>query len=280
MTAEAQFVDASPADSLLGGCERVGRAANLGLIRQPDVVIAFVGMAFEARIAAGPGIRVFSRDSRRELEIAAAGAAHQGCRGIISFGVAGGLHAGLRPGQWVIASSVVDPQGAWATDQKWSKNLMNSVGGAFYAPVLGVDTPVAEPAKKRELHRATGAAAVDMESHVVARLAATHGLAFTALRVIVDPAHRLIPSAALVGMGKGARADSTAVVRDVIARPGQTSRLARIMLDAFIARAEMQRVRRLLGPHFGMSDLSRLGDSPLSDSALAAPAGASYRAPA
>jgi len=275
MTSEAQFVDASLADGLLGPCGDAGRAADLNLIREPHAVIVFVGMAFEARIAAGPGIRVFSRDTRRELETAAASAARQGCRGILSFGVAGGLHAGLRPGHWVIASSVVHPQGAWATDQKWSKNLLNAIDGAFYGPILGVDAPVADPAKKQELHRATGAAAVDMESHVVARLAAAHGLAFTALRVIVDPADRVIPSAALMGMGAGARADSIAVLRDVMARPAQASRLIRIMLDAFIARAAMQRVRRALGPHFALSDLSRLADSALPEAALVAPAVAS-----
>lgn len=275
MASEAQFIDVSLADGLLGASDDSGQAADLALTRDRRTVIVFVGMAFEARIAAGPGTLVFSRDARRDLEAAAASAARQGCRGMISFGVAGGLHAGLRPGDWVIASSVVETERAWATDQAWSRNLMNAIDGAFHAPVIGVDSPVAEPAQKRELHRTTGAAAVDMESHVVARLAAAHGLAFTALRVIVDPAHRAIPSAALMGMGTGARADSVAVLRDVIARPGQASRLVRIMLDAFIARSEMQRVRQLLGPHFGLADLSRLAESALPESGLVEPAIAS-----
>jgi adenosylhomocysteine nucleosidase len=280
MASEAHFVDLSVADGLLGSADVVGGAVDLAGSREHHTVIAFVGMAFEARIAAGPGILVFSRDARRELEIAAARAAREGCRGIISFGVAGGLHAGLRPGHWVVASSVVGPQGDWATDQKWSNNLMNAVDGMFYAPILGVDAPVAEPAKKRELHRATGAIAVDMESHVVARLAAAHGLAFAALRVIVDPAHRVIPNAALLGMGAGARADSIAVLRDLAARPAQASRLIRIMVDAFIARSEMQRVRRLLGPHFGFADLNRLAESALPEPGRVQSAIAPYRSPA
>jgi adenosylhomocysteine nucleosidase len=280
MASEAQFVDLSLADDLLGAAEDFGKVGDLTLNRDHHVVIAFVGMAFEARIAAGPGILVFSRDCRQELEAAAAVAARQGCRGMISFGVAGGLHAGLRPGDWVIASSVVDSERAWATDLAWSKTLVNAIGGALHAPVIGVDTPIAEPAKKRELHRTSGAAAVDMESHVVAQLAAAHGLAFTALRVIVDPAHRAIPNAALLGMGTGARADSVAVLRDVIARPAQASHLIRIMLDAFVARSEMQRVRRLLGPHFGLADPSRLVEAALPESGLAEPEMTPYRSPA
>jgi Phosphorylase superfamily len=129
-------------------------------------------------------------------------------------------------------------------------------GRAGYAPIIGVDAPIAEPAIKRELHRTTGAAAVDMESHVVARLAAANGLAFAAVRVIVDPAHRAIPPAALLGMAPDGRADIWAVLRNLMARPSQLSLLARIAVDAFAARAEMLRVRRLLGPHFGLADLT------------------------
>ena len=176
------------------------------LERSQRAVIAFVGMAFEARIAAGPGIHVFSRDARHELEAAAASASRHGYRGIISFGVAGGLADELRPGDWVVASAVAEAQGSNPTDAAWSQKLLNAIAGAHHAPVIGVDTPIADPAKKRELRRLTGAAAVDMESHIVARVAAAHGLAFTALRVIVDPAHRAIPRAALKGMGAGSAA--------------------------------------------------------------------------
>ena len=107
-------------------------------------------MAFEARIAAGPGTQVFSRDARRELAAAAANAARHGYRGIISFGVAGGLAPGLRAGDWVVASSVIEAQGPIATDGGWSRRLLDAIGDAHHAPILGVDTPVAEPITKRE----------------------------------------------------------------------------------------------------------------------------------
>jgi adenosylhomocysteine nucleosidase len=257
MASEAQFVGASLVETLLGDGEATGHALDLARPHHHRrTVIAFVGMAFEARIAAGPGVLVFSRDSRRELAAAAKNAARHGCRGIISFGVAGGLAADLRPGDWVVASSIVTSDATRATDAAWSGRLRDAIKGCRYAAIVGTDTPVADPAVKRSLHRTTGAAAVDMESHFVARVAAAHGLSFTALRVIVDPAERIIPPAALVGMGSGPRADSVAVLRELIARPSQLSKLIRISLDAFIARAEMQRVRQLLGPHFGLTDLA------------------------
>ncbi len=254
MTSEAQFVDAGLTESLIGLSGNAAQTADEALDSR-RLVIAFVGMAFEARIAAGPGVLVFARNARRELAATAANAARQGYRGLISFGVAGGLASHLRPGDWVVASSVVEARGPIPTDAVWSRRLLEAIGDAHHVPILGVDTPVAEPTTKRELHRTSGAAAVDMESHIAARLATAHGLAFTALRVIVDPVERTIPSSALVGMGADSRADTMAILRDLIAQPGQLPLLARVTWDALIARSAMQRVRRLLGPHFGLIDL-------------------------
>jgi adenosylhomocysteine nucleosidase len=283
MASEAHLAGATFAESLLADGTDPVQVVDTALQRHRSTVIAFVGMNFEAKIAAGPGVRVFSRNSRRELAIAARNAARQGYRGIISFGVAGGLVRGLGPGDWVIASAIVEAGTARSTDTVWSNRLRDAIGEASHAPIIGVDTPVAEPATKRELHRATGAAAVDMESHVVARLAEAHGLAFTALRVIVDPADRAIPPAALMGMGPDARADGAAVLRDLFARPSQLSLLLRVSMDAFIARSEMLRVRRLLGPHFALTDVSWQDvEQPIApeDDLVARSAVAPYRAPA
>ncbi len=256
MASEAQFVDATIAEGLLSDSEDSGRSAELVREHHRRIVIAFVGMAFEAKIAAGPGVLVFCRNARRELAKAAETAARQGYRGIISFGVAGGLASHLRAGDLVVASAVLEAETTRPTDKAWSNNLLEMIGGANYAPIVGVDAPIAEPAMKRDLHRTTGAAAVDMESHVVARLAAAHGLAFAAVRVVVDPAHRAVPQAALLGMGANGRADVAAVLRDLVMRPSQLSRLARVAVDALAARAELLRVRRLLGPHFGLVELA------------------------
>lgn len=258
MAFQWRCAEAPRADGLVNDANegaRIGPGAGLA-IDPHRIVIAFVGMAFEARIAAGPGVLVFCRNAQRELATAAESAARNGYRGIISFGVAGGLQSGLRAGDWVVASAVLESQAVRATDAAWSGRLLDVIGGASHAPIIGVDNPVAEPAMKRELHKTTGAAAVDMESHVVARLAAAYGLAFAAVRVIIDPAHRAVPPAALLGMAPDGRASIAAVLRGLIARPSQIPLLARIGVDAFAARGELRRVRRLLGPHFGFGDFN------------------------
>jgi adenosylhomocysteine nucleosidase len=258
VASQLHCIGATLAEGLVGDNHDGGhpaQVAGLAIEHHRHIVIAFVGMAFEAKIAAGPGVLVFCRNDRHALEAVAETASRQGYRGIISFGVAGGLASNLRAGDWVVASAVRESQTVRETDTAWSRRLLEVIGGASYAPIIGVDEPVAEPARKRELHRTTGAAAVDMESHVVARTAAAHGLAFAALRVIVDPAHRTIPPAALVGMAPDGRSDILAVLRDLAARPRQLTQLAQVAIDAFTARAELLRVRQLLGPHFGLVSL-------------------------
>jgi adenosylhomocysteine nucleosidase len=244
------FVDGLVADT--DDSPRVAEAAAVESHRR--LVIAFVGLDFEARIAAAPGVQVVCRTAGKELEEIADTAVRQGYRGLISFGVAGGLASHLRAGDWVVASSIREAQTVRATDAVWSRKLLGLINGAIHAPILGVDSPVAEPAKKRELYRATGAAVVDMESHVVARVADQHKLAFAALRVVVDPAHRTVPPAALINMRPDGRPNVPAMLRNIAARPSQLSRLARIAVDAFTARAAMNRVRRDIGPHFGLMD--------------------------
>jgi hypothetical protein len=132
-------------------------------------VIALVGLAFEARIAAGPGVLVVCRGRETaDLLRLAIGA---GCRSIISFGVAGGLAPDLLPGDCVVASAIVDYPAVRPTDPLWSRKLAEMVPDARHGPIVGVNSVVSDPADKRKLHAFTRAVAVDMESHLVARLA-------------------------------------------------------------------------------------------------------------
>jgi adenosylhomocysteine nucleosidase len=218
-------------------------------------VIALVGLAFEARIASGPGVVVVCRNTEREIASSIDHALKRGCRSIISFGVAGGLAPHLRPGNWVVASSIIDAQQSRPTDRAWSEKILAMIPGAEHRPIAGVDYAVAAPEAKRRMHAETGAATVDMESHLVARLAATHGLSFTAVRVVIDPAHRAIPNAALAGMRPDGGTSITAVIRELIAGPSQLSGLLRLAYDGYAARRALLRARRLLGPDFGRLSL-------------------------
>ena len=61
-------------------------------------MIVVVGMKFEARIAAGLGVPVICGGDGKKLSSLLTHAMAAGCGGLISFGVAGGLVPGLKPG--------------------------------------------------------------------------------------------------------------------------------------------------------------------------------------
>jgi hopanoid-associated phosphorylase len=224
-----------------------GNALGLTDLSQRSV-IALVGLSFEARIAAGPGVLVVCRGGEMpDLLRLAIGA---GCRGIISFGVAGALAPDLIPGDCIVASAIIDYPAARPTDLLWTRRLAEMIPDARRGPIMGVNSVVSDPADKHKLHAFTRAVAVDMESHLVARLADAHGLAFAAVRVIIDPAHRAVPPAALLAMAPGGGTDVSAMLWEILARPSQVSPLVRLAADAIAARAALVRLRRALGPSF------------------------------
>lgn len=221
-------------------------------------MIVVVGMAFEARIVAAPGLQVVCSGDGRDLQHRLSAAIRAGCRGLISFGVAGGLAPQLKPGTCVVGSAVLGGQRPFATDPAWARRLLQTIPDAVHGPLAGVPSPVACSHAKRALHQRTGAVAVDMESHVVAGVAAAHAMPMAAIRVITDPAERTLPAAALAGMRADGRADVGAIVRALMRRPHDLPALLRTAFDARAARATLLRGRQLLGPTLGLPEFGEL----------------------
>src|SRR6516164_11705864 len=213
-------------------------------------VIAVTSLSLEARIALGPGVSVLC-DQASRLVASLEAAIERGALGIISFGIAGGLAPHLAAGDWVVASRVRTEQGDFPTDRGWARSLLAALPGAMHAEIIGADTPVAEPLEKRQLHLQTGAVAVDTESHVAARIAAAHRIPFAACRAVIDPAHSVLPPAAMYGLRHDGTADVFAVLRSVVRQPSQLPALTRTALDARVAAAALRRGRRLLGAGLG-----------------------------
>jgi hopanoid-associated phosphorylase len=217
-------------------------------------MIAVVGMAFEARIAARLGVPVVCGGDGTHLERSLARAMATGCKGLISFGVAGGLAPGLRPGTCIIGSSVIDEGQDRPTDARWAQRLRRIIPDTVYGPLLGVRQPIALSGDKSALHRKTGAIGVDMESHVVARAAAQHEVPLAVIRVVVDPVERTIPRSALAGTRADGTINPLGVVKSLMRHPGDLYGLIRMSLDARAARATLVRGSALLGPGLGLLD--------------------------
>jgi hopanoid-associated phosphorylase len=218
-------------------------------------MIVVVGLEFEARIAAGPGTQVICSGDGRQLATVLADTISDDCRGLVSFGVAGGLAPELQPGDCVVGSAVLSGSTRLEMDRHWSQKLLATIPEAFYGTLLGVPAPVVDPKAKRTLYVKTGAMAVDMESHVVAKAGAERGLPVAAIRVITDPAMRALPEAALMAMRPNGTTDIAALLRSVMRRPRQMPALFRTALDARAARATLMRGRQLLGPGLGLPQL-------------------------
>ncbi len=211
-------------------------------------MIVVVGLAFEARIAAGSGLPIICGGDGRTLTPDLKRAIAGGCRGLVSFGVAGGLDPKLKPGTCVVGSAIVTGDVRHETDLAWSQRLLETMPGAVHGVLAGVDGPVCTPAGKLALNRETGALAVDTESHVVAHAAVSHGLPMAAIRVVADPAHRALPELALTAVRADGTTDVLAVLRSVMRRPHQLPALLRTALDARAARATLLRGCDLLVP--------------------------------
>ncbi len=223
---------------------------------EPFVVVA-VGLVFEAKLARDEGVAKVCCGRGSEMAVALATAVGPGCSGIISFGIAGGLDPQLRPGTPIVASSVIGANGvrsALPTDERWSQVLLQSRPSAVHAPVLGVDAAVTQPDDKLRLFRQTGAAAVDMESHIAASIANSHGLPFAVLRVVSDPARQRIPEAALCGMRSDGSLDAMAVLRALWHRPGDIASMPSVARNAWVARSALAHARHGLGRGFGLPD--------------------------
>jgi len=220
------------------------------------MILAATGLQRERRIVAGPDVEAIAGGGD-PVRLEAVLDGHAGsASGIISIGIAGALAAGLPVGQWVVADAVLVDGESLSTDPAWTNRLAARLPEAARGVLLGVNAMVAEATQKASLHSMTGAVAVDMESHIVARVARRHRLPFAAARVISDAAHHNLPPAVLVGMKSDGGMNLPAVLRSLLANPGQLPALIRTGLEAERGFRALLGGHRRLGPRLGGPDLA------------------------
>lgn len=150
--------------------------------------------------------------------------------GIISYGLTGALHDDLKIGDWIVGSRIcggVDLE----CDLVWGEALATRLPGAriggFFADGRMIDTV----AEKRDLGRCHSALAVDMESHVAARVAQAHGLPFAIVRIVSDEAGHLLPHAVTVCMNPDGSLNTPAMLKSLAANPLQIADVAKTMAN-------------------------------------------------
>jgi hopanoid-associated phosphorylase len=220
-------------------------------------IIAVVGMVSEARLLEGSGAQVIiggGQAHRLAQELDANLSA--GAAGVLSFGLCGALDPTLKVAELVIATSVIFEGQSVMADDAWRARLTAGLPNAKTGPLAAADEMVPDVAAKARLYRATGALAVDMESHIVAALACRYGVPFAVLRAVSDTAAQTLPPAARVGLGPDGKPDIFAVLRALGGHPRQLGALIRTGRDAGAAHAAL-RLARSRAPDFEALPLPR-----------------------
>jgi len=119
-------------------------------------ILIVTGLLQEARIAAGPGMTVIcSSSDPRQLRALLTVFDPSTIRGVISFGVAGGLDPSLKSGDVVVATEVMAGDGRWLAGLALNEDLIATVAlgrrRVVRGGLAGVEQVVAAQACKAAL---------------------------------------------------------------------------------------------------------------------------------
>lgn len=212
-------------------------------------------LPFNQKISLGKSAAIWlcgmGEDAARE---AAEGLTAGGATALMSFGLAGALDSGLRPGDLVLPESI-HAGCSLQVDSGWRARLqrllpahLRIAGGVLAASKHVLTSAIA----KRELAQVTGARAVDMESGAVAETAALAGLPFLAVRAISDPADFSPPSILLDAVRPDGSADLARLLPLLLRRVVTLATLRRLAAGSHAACSTLSTVTRYADREMGM----------------------------
>jgi adenosylhomocysteine nucleosidase len=205
------------------------------------------GMVSEARIFGAEALSVSTGGDAQATRDGIASLIARGADRLVSFGIAGALDSSLKPGDLIIGSAVRTADGErMPVDQKWLAHLTMHLAAASIADVVGSTGIAATAEQKAMLHRDTGAACVDQESHWVADAAHANHIPFIVIRAIADRAGDNLPPAVLVGLDEQGNPRTGAVIRALLRNPTQLPGLIRVALQTNRALKSLLRGRAAL----------------------------------
>jgi adenosylhomocysteine nucleosidase len=179
----------------------------------------------------------------------------QGAGALISLGLSGGLSAGLRPGDLIVAQRFLMSdgralEGSWESPAAAAEQMHALLAAAGLSVqsgcILSTRDAVLSADRKAVLLKRFGALAVDMESAAVARAAAEAGLTSLACRVVCDPAHRSVPSALFAALSREGRLRPSEIMAALLGRPALLLDMLILAVQAGRACQSLQAAWRIL----------------------------------
>lgn len=205
-----------------------------------------VGMLSEARIAQRAGCAVAvggggPLGARRMAERLVA----DGARMLVSFGLAAGLDPAIPAGTALLPKAVLCRDRLHPCDP----DMLSALHGAGEPVdlILAGDRIIATAREKARLWQETRAAALDLESGMVAEVAEAEGVPFAVVRAVCDPAGRDLPRAAVEALNESGGINSRAMALNLLRRPSDIFGLIMLGRDAARARRALIRGAESLG---------------------------------
>jgi hopanoid-associated phosphorylase len=225
-----------------------GRSAAVGVI---------TGSLLEARCLRELDVRVAcSGASAERARSEAARLIAEGVAAVVSFGLAGGLAPELNRGDLLLPEIIRDTGLAvWSVDPIWRERVRACLAGGGLevrsGALVGSERIVARASEKRALFEATGAEAVDMESHEVAAVAAAAGIPFLVLRALADPHDQVVPQVAREALRPDGRVRLRGILGGLIRQPSEIVALLRLARESARGLTSLRRAAGLAGPALG-----------------------------
>lgn len=222
------------------------------------------GLKFEAEILRKaakrkktilPMIASAAGNQQRAYDLAC-GFVERGARGLVSFGIAGGLSHEAPVGALILPGLVICEKGSeYHPDKTWRSAYLGRLPLKM-APVTGplISLPVAlelEP-DKRAAHEKTGALGVDMESFGVARAARDCGVPFIVVRAISDAVTDTLPASLVPAMTEDGGISAAALFKGIVKNPSDLLHLPAFGVKTARANRTLRRAAFLGLPLFGL----------------------------
>lgn len=176
----------------------------------------------------------------------------RGATALISWGCAGGLVENLPAGMLLVPAKV---RGAdhveYMVDGTWRNRVLQTLSIAPDERTLVESANVLEDAdSKKQLATISGAAATDMESAAILRIAQRYGVPGLVLRAVADTCHDRLPQSLNGVLNPLGEVHGLRFASKLLLRPSDIPSLLTLRTRFKRAAATLRRTRLVLGAHF------------------------------